>query len=128
MCKLLALKADDKKTNPDELVYEIYRAAAALKNELTNEQLLLIDQWVSFYKKVSDQRLDSLKKESKMSFVETTITEHVFNQGWIKGEADGKADGKKETAINLLKMGFDVKIINQATGFSKEEIKQLASQ
>jgi len=63
-----------------------------------------------------------------MSFVETTITEHVFNQGWIKGEADGKADGKKETAINLLKMGFDVKIINQATGFSKEEIKQLASQ
>ncbi len=59
-----------------------------------------------------------------MSFVETTITEHVYNQGWIKGEVEGK----KETAINLLKMGIDVKIINQATGFSKEEIKQLASQ
>jgi len=140
MCKLLALKANDKKTNPDELVYEIYRAAAALKNELTNEQLLLIDQWVSFYKKVSDQRLESIQKEIKMSFVETTITEHVFNQGWIKGAADGKADGKadgiiegktegkKETAINLLKMGFDVKIINQATGLQVKEIKQLASQ
>jgi len=103
---------------------------------LTNEQLLLIDQWVSFYKKVSDQRLESIQKEIKMSFVETTITEHVFNQGWIKGEADGKADGiiegeaknKKETAINLLKMGFDVKIINQATGLQVKEIKQLASQ
>ena len=140
MCKQLALKADNKKTNPDELVYEIYRAAAALKNELTNEQLLLIDQWVSFYKKVSDQRLDSMKKENKMSFVETTITEHVFNQGWIKGAADGevkgktddiiegKADGKKETAINLLKMGLDVNFINQATGLQVKEIKQLASQ
>ena len=81
-----------------------------------------------------------MKKEIKMSFVETTITEHVFNQGWIKCAADGKADGKadgiiegeaknkKETAINLLKMGFDVKIINQATGLQVKEIKQLASQ
>ena len=103
-----------------------------MKGELTNEQLLLIDQWVSFYKKVSEQRLDKIKKEIKMSFVEATITEHVYNQGWIKGEAEGKAkgeaEGRKKTAINLLKMGIDVKIINQATGFSKKEIKQLASQ
>ncbi len=71
-----------------------------------------------------------------MSFIETTITEHVYNQGWIKGEAEGKAEGKaegeaegkKETAINLLKMGIDVEIINKATGFSKKEIKQLICQ
>jgi predicted transposase/invertase (TIGR01784 family) len=132
MCKLLTLKADDRKTNPDELVYEIYRAAAAMKGELTNEQLLLIDQWISFYKKVSEQRLDKIKREIKMSFIETTITEHVYNQGWIKGEIEGKAEGfakgRKETAINLLKMGIDVKIINQATGLQEKEIKQLASQ
>ncbi len=79
LCKLLTLKADDRKTNPDELVYEIYRAAAAMKDELTNEQLLLIDQWVSFYKKVSEQRLDKIKKEIKMSFIETTISEHIYN-------------------------------------------------
>jgi len=42
----------------------------------------------------------------------SAITEHVFNEGETKG--------KKDTAINLLKMGFDVKIINQATGFSKK--------
>jgi len=30
-----------------------------------------------------------------MDFVEeTTITEHVSNQGWIKGEAEGKIDGE----------------------------------
>ncbi|MDM8561620.1 hypothetical protein [Candidatus Parabeggiatoa sp. HSG14] len=76
-----------------------------------------------------------------MNFIETTITEHIYNQGWIKGEAKGEArgetrgeargeargevNGKKETAINLLKMGVDVKIISQATGFNEKEIKQL---
>ncbi len=121
MCKLLALKADDRKTDPAELVGEIYRAAALMKNKLTNEQLLLIDQWVSFYKKVSDQRLSKIKKEIKMDFVETTITEHVYNQGKIEGEAEGR----KEMAINLLKMGVDMEIITQASNFSEAEIKQL---
>ncbi|MCP4702868.1 MAG: hypothetical protein GY862_39310, partial [Gammaproteobacteria bacterium] len=75
----------------------------------------------------------------KMDFVETTITEHIYNQGWIKGRAEGKAsvrakaiargevEGRKETAINLLKMGIDVKIISQATGFSEEEINGWSS-
>ena len=121
MCKLLALKADDKKANPNELVYEIYQAVAALKNELTNEQLLLIDQWVNFYKKISDERLETIKKEIKMDFVETTITEHVYNQGLIKGEDKGR----KKTAINLLKMGIDMEIITKATGFSEADVKQL---
>ncbi|MDM8563388.1 hypothetical protein QUF54_08555 [Candidatus Marithioploca araucensis] len=107
-----------------------------MKGELTHEQLLLVEQWISFYKKVSEQRLDKIKKEIKMSFIETTITEHVYNQGLVKGEAKGeargkakgKAEGKKETAINLLNMGVDVKIINKATGFSEKEIKQLTRQ
>ena len=131
MCKLLALKANDRKTNPDELVYEIYRAAAAMKNKLTNEQLLLIDQWVNFYNKVSEPGLDKIKKEIKMDFIETTITEHVYNQGWIKGEIKGeikgKVDGRKETAVNLLNMGIDVGVISQATGFNEKEIKQLTA-
>ncbi|EDN69030.1 conserved hypothetical protein [Beggiatoa sp. PS] len=131
MCKLLALKADDRQTDPEKLVYEIYRAAALMKEQLTNEQLLLIDQWVSFYKKVSEKRLDKIKKEIKMDFIETTISEHVYNQGWIKGEAEGKAEGeakgRKKTAINLLKMGIDVEIIQKATGFSDAEIKQMSS-
>ena len=56
-----------------------------------------------------------------MNFIETTISEHIYNQGWIKGEADGR----KETAINLLNMGIDMKIIQKATGFSDAEIKQM---
>jgi predicted transposase/invertase (TIGR01784 family) len=66
-----------------------------------------------------------------MSFIETTITEHVYNQGWIEGETkgkiDGKVDGKKEMARNMLKMGIDVETITQASGLRKEEIKQLST-
>jgi SOS response regulatory protein OraA/RecX len=52
-----------------------------------------------------------------MEFVETTITEHIYNQG--------EAEGRKKTAINLLKMGIDMEIITQASNFSEAEIKQL---
>ena len=44
MCKQLALKADDRKTDPSERVGEIYRAAALMKKKFTNEQLFLIEQ------------------------------------------------------------------------------------
>ncbi len=66
-----------------------------------------------------------------MESVSTTITEHVFNQGMIKGitegESRGEARGRKKTALNLLQMGIDINIIRQATGLSEEEIRQLTS-
>ncbi len=129
LCKLLALKADDRETDHEKLVYEIYRAASEMKNGLTNEQMLLLDQWVSFYKKIPDKTLYRIKKEVNMEFIETTITEHIFNQGMLRGKAEGKTEGKtegkKETAVNLLKLGIDIKIVSQATGLSEEEIKQM---
>jgi predicted transposase/invertase (TIGR01784 family) len=92
---------------------------------------------VAFYRKIPEQSLENIKKEVNMEFVETTISEHIFNQGMIKGisegesrgesrgEARGKAEGRRETAANLLKIGIDMKIITQATGLSEEEIKKL---
>jgi hypothetical protein len=53
-----------------------------------------------------------------MDFVETTITEHIYNQG--------KAEGRKETAIDMLKMGIDMEIVAKVSKFSEAEIKQLA--
>jgi len=125
LCKLLALKADDRGADHEELVYEIYRAASEMKDGLTNEQMLLLDQWVSFYKKIPDKTLDRIKKEVNMEFIETTITEHIFNQGMLRGKAEGKAEGRRDTAANLMKLGIDIKIIMQATGLSEEEIKQM---
>ncbi len=43
LCKLLALKADDRDAEPEALITAIYRAANAMKDELTNDQLLLVD-------------------------------------------------------------------------------------
>ncbi len=48
-----------------------------MRDSLTNEQMLLIEQWVSAYKKVSGQKLEDIKREVKMEFVATTITEHI---------------------------------------------------
>jgi SOS response regulatory protein OraA/RecX len=62
-----------------------------------------------------------------MDFIETTITEHIYNQRWIKGEIKGEVKGRKKTAVNLLNMGVDVKFISQATGFDEKEIKQLSA-
>ena len=96
LCKMLALKADDRDSDPEALVYEIYRAAAAMQDTLTNDHLLLLDQWIEAYRKISPQQIETIKKEIKMEFVATTISEHIFHEGLLKGEAKGKAEGKAE--------------------------------
>ncbi|MCP4104500.1 MAG: hypothetical protein GY749_03030 [Desulfobacteraceae bacterium] len=99
LCKLLALKANDKGTDPEELIREIYRTASEMRDALTNEQLLLTEQWVNAYKKVTDQKLDSIKKEAEMAFVATTITEHIHHEGEIKGKIEGKIEGEIQGKI-----------------------------
>ncbi|MCP4347823.1 MAG: transposase, partial [Desulfobacterales bacterium] len=41
-------------------------------------------------------------------------------------EKKGEKKAKEETAVNLMRIGTDVKIISQATGLSQKKIKQLA--
>ncbi|KPA09022.1 hypothetical protein MHK_010775 [Candidatus Magnetomorum sp. HK-1] len=76
LCKLLALKANDKGTDPEALIRDIYQAVSKLKDRLTNDQLLLIEQFVSYYKKISNQTFEKIKEEANMSMIATTITEH----------------------------------------------------
>jgi len=102
LCKLLALKADDRGTDPEELVHEIYSAVSELRDSLTDDRLLLIDQWVGAYKKVSDQKLDEIRKEVNMEFVATTITEHIRHESELRG----KIKGKIETLENLCLYGI----------------------
>ena len=51
MCKLLALKADDRDTDHETLVYEIYSAAESMADLINNDKKLLIEQWVNAYSK-----------------------------------------------------------------------------
>jgi hypothetical protein len=113
MCRLLALKADDREADPEELIKEIYTAAAQMKDKLNNDKLLLIEQWVNAYKKILDKTVESIKKEVKMDMIATTISEHIFNQGEIKGKIKGKVKGKVEGKIELLENLFLQKILTR---------------
>lgn len=93
LCKLLALKANDENTDPEQLVYAIYQATARMKDHLTADQLLLINQWVDFYKKIPAQTFQRIKRDINMELVETTISEHIFNQGKAKGILEGQMKG-----------------------------------
>jgi len=93
LCKLLSLKADDSGIDPETLLYEIYRTASEKKNELTPDQLLFINRWAELYRKVSDHTFDRIRKEFQMDTIETTISEHIYNQGKFEGILQGKTEG-----------------------------------
>lgn len=57
---------------------EFIRKYEALKESLTN---------------------DLLKREVKMEMIETTISEHIYNQGKTEGKTEGKIEGKTEGKI-----------------------------
>ena len=113
MCKLLALKADDRDADPEKLVCEIYRAAEAMGEKLGRDHMLLIGQWVSAYKKIPDERLEEIKKEVKTAMIATTISEHIFNEGKAAGEIKGKAEGKLEGKLEMLENLYIFGIISK---------------
>ena len=94
MCKLLALKAGDSDVDSKALIYEIYKYLEDMKNELTNEEKLLAEQWVQAYKKVPKKYVEKIKQEVNMSFSATTISEHYVNDGRIEGETMGEFRGE----------------------------------
>jgi len=74
LCKLLALKANDTDTDPEELVREIYQTVSQMKDQLPRDILLLIEQNVSFYKKISQEIFERIKKEVRMDDYPETIS------------------------------------------------------
>ena len=107
MCKLLALKAGDSDVDSKALIYEIYKYLEDMKNELTNEEKLLAEQWVQAYKKVPKKSVEKIKQEVNMSFSATTITEHYVNMG--------RNEGKIEALEELYRFSF----------LSKEQMKKM---
>jgi predicted transposase/invertase (TIGR01784 family) len=48
-----------------------------------------------------------------------------LDTAWEEGKVEGKIEEKIEIAINLLKNGVDIQIIEKSTGLSKAEIENL---
>jgi hypothetical protein len=113
MCKLLALKADDRDTEREMLVAEIYQTAEQMGDMLNNDRKLLIEQWVNSYHHLSLDSLERIKKEAKMSLVATTISEHIRNEGKLEGKIEGKLEGKIEGQIQILDDLFLSGILNR---------------
>ena len=107
MCKLLALKADDRDTDRGQLVADIYRTAAQIVDVLDNDRKLLIDQWVNAYHNLRPESLEQIKKEVNMSFTATTISEHIRNEGKIEGIIEGEVKGQ----IKILEDLYLTKIL-----------------
>ena len=122
LCKLLALKANDKGVDPEYLVKEIYKAASKLKDTLTKDKLLLIEQFVSFYKKIPQEKFEEIKKEVLMSDYAETISDYYIQQGENNGKKIGKMEATLTIINNLLtKAGIDWNIITNATGVDQKQ-------
>jgi hypothetical protein len=53
-----------------------------------------------------------------MEFVETTISEHIFNQGIIKGRIEGEINGEIKGEIKLLEKLYKQGVLSE-TQFKK---------
>jgi len=122
LCKLLALKANDKDTDPEELVRQIYQAVNEMKDRLSNDKLLLIEQFVSFYKKIPQETFERIKKEVRMIDYPETITEFYIQEG----KKEGKMEATLSIINNLLdKGGIDWAFITQTTGIDQQQFNQM---
>ncbi|MBF0450319.1 MAG: hypothetical protein HQK75_06430, partial [Candidatus Magnetomorum sp.] len=61
LCKLLALKADDTGISREEIIRDIYQTVHEMKDRIDDDKLLLIDQFVDFYKKVPEKTVSNIK-------------------------------------------------------------------
>jgi len=102
LVKLLTLKADDAGCDRKQLVCEIYRATAVMGDLLSEDKLLLVDRFVAYYAKVPKRDVNAIKKESGMSFVASTITEHYEHIGEERGEILGSL----KTLKRFIEKGF----------------------
>ena len=102
LCKLLALKANDTDTDPEALVREIYQTVSQMKDQLPRDILLLIEQFVSFYKKISQETFERIKKEVSMDDYPETISEYYILEGEKKGEKKGEKRGEMKATLSLI--------------------------
>ena len=50
---------------------------------------------------------------------------NVIDTSFGEGKVEGRAEGIKEIALNMLKEGLDIEFISKITGLSNDEIQQI---
>ena len=140
LCKLLALKADDRSIDREELVREILQFVASKQEMFDDEKLLMLHQFLDCYGQIPEDRYETIKREAEMTFVATHITEYYEHLGEQRGEKIGEQRGEKREEIlarksmyQSLKEDYLVGDLPEATWNKKrilleKEIEELENQ
>ena len=94
-----------------------------LQNEFTKEAIKYME--VGTYTK---EQLEAYDKCRIDTMTASAMLDDALRKGEAIGLEKGKAEGKAEVAIRLLKMGISFDDIMQCTGFIANEIQSLQKQ
>jgi hypothetical protein len=98
---LLALRANRTGLTHAEVVTAVYRDAAALSEQLSNDQKLLIEQLVEAYSKLDPKAVQDIKEQQNMRFVANSITEHYEHIGELRGKKLGEKLGELRKMVEV---------------------------
>lgn len=90
---LLALKANTEGVDRADIIRAVFRHAHHMGNRLKDDHKLLIHYFVKAYSNVAPETVKHIKKETEMTFVATTISEHFVNIGEERGLEKGREEG-----------------------------------
>ena len=93
----------------------------APKELLENNDIREAVKYVEISAYTKDQ-LFTYDKVRDSIMTELSIIDDALEEGEKKGRLEGRFEGKKTVAINLLKLGISLDDIMQSTGFTQEEI------
>ncbi|KPA15674.1 hypothetical protein MHK_004120, partial [Candidatus Magnetomorum sp. HK-1] len=97
-----------------------------MKKSLSKDKLLLIEQFVSFYKKIPHKTFELIKKEVDMTGYAETISDYYIQEGEEKGKREGEIKATLSIIDNLLDKGdIDWSFITNSTGIDQQQYNQM---
>lgn len=134
LCKLLALKANDRGCDREVLIREILRTLKKESLKQPSEKLLMTLQFIEQYKQIPPDRYETIRKEVDMAFIATHITEHYEHIGEVRGEKRGikigEVRGEIKGKLSLLQEFYEKGILSKEdyesqSSLLKEKLKAL---
>jgi len=107
-----------------DLIYESIHNPENYHVNLNHQGIRKVVELIE-YENLTGEQLHRMKIDAQRKVVRKIDEDKARNEGREEGLVEGEKKGKRETAINLLKMGIDIDSIIKATGLVKKEIEDL---
>ena len=115
LASLFALRGNPEGLAPESLVEAVCRAAKLCHDQLTDNQRLLVENFINAYSPVEPERLSQIKEKYQMyyaptleghiAYVEEKAMQKGEEKGLQKGLQKGKLEGKNELIAIMEAMG-----------------------